>query len=416
MNTEYARSLYKDLMALSSEPDSPFYYVDHSNEYGHFRVFNYRLASYTDFLKPSALDCRGTMFHVSKEGDFVALAALTPRKFFNWKENPMTMDLDLSKVQYIMDKVDGSLMTTYYPRYGDLEAGFVGMRLKSKTSLTSEQANAANAYLMRPENKELRWYLDHMYMSGFSVSLEWTSPEHRIVVGYQEERLTVLEARSLFTGEEVSYNDLCIIMEYMGCVDHLVKITEFNNAEEFINSIASMKGNIEGFVIRMEDGQKMKIKTDDYSALHHCKDSVTIPRRLYEVVVQEAHDDLRAMFSTDQYVLGRIDEYEALVKNLYAKIDDGPVRFFNENRELSRKDYAIKGQAELPRLFFSLAMNLYLGKTNDYKEFLIKHYDDFKVTDQESFESEENGPTKTVFIDIESYSAPSGMRIVELRD
>jgi T4 RnlA family RNA ligase len=158
----------------------------------------------------------------------------------------------------------------------------------------------------------------------------------------------------------------------------------------------------------MEDGQKMKIKTDDYSTLHHCKDSVTIPRRLYEVVVQEAHDDLRAMFSTDQYVLDRIDEYEKLVKEIYAKIDDGPVRFYNENKELSRKDFAIKGQAELPRLYFSLAMNLYIGKTNDYKEFLIKHYDDFKVTDQESFEEEEKS---TYVIDIESHGHPNDIRI-----
>jgi T4 RnlA family RNA ligase len=388
MNT-YQESLYKDLMALTSEPDSPFYYIDHSNEYGHFRVFNYRLASYTDFLKPSALDCRGTMFHVTKEGEFIALASLTPRKFFNWKENPMTMNLDLSKVQYIMDKVDGSLMTTYNPYFQTDEYPELIALLKSKTSLTSDQANAANVYLLAVADASLSDFLTHMLFNHYSVSLEWTSPEHRIVVGYQEERLTVLEARSMSTGEELPYEQLQEKMKSFGCEDHLVKITEFSDAEDFINSIAEMKGNIEGFVICMKDGQKIKIKTTEYSVLHHCKDSVTIPRRLYEVVVQEAHDDLRAMFSTDQYVLNRIDEYEALVKSVYAHIENGPVRFFNENRELGRKEYAIKGLAELPRMFFNIAMNLWQGKPTDYKEFLIKHYDDFKVTEQDSFEKED---------------------------
>ena len=49
-------------------------------------IFNYRLATYTDFLAPGALWCRGTMFEVTQNGDFMRLASLPMPKFFNLGE------------------------------------------------------------------------------------------------------------------------------------------------------------------------------------------------------------------------------------------------------------------------------------------------------------------------------------------
>lgn len=375
---KFQETLYSDLMSLTVGDESPFYYVDHVIAKTSFRVFNYRLASYTDFLKPNALNCRGTMFNIDSNGNPLGLASITPLKFFNWKENPMTMNLDLSEVDYIMDKMDGSLMTTYVD---DLPGANKLPLLKSKTSLSSEQANAAMAYLKK--ETKLWMFLHFMQQLNYSVSLEWTSPVQRIVVGYQHESLTILEARSLITGEELPYDELYGYAKDCGCESYMVKRHVFDSAENFINSIASITENIEGFVVRMRNGLKMKIKTDAYCSLHHCKDSVTIPRRLYEVVVNEAHDDLRAMFASDPYVLNRIDEFEAKVKGIYAELDAVPVSFFNANKELDRKSYAIKAQVEVPKLYFNIAMSLYLGKEVNFKEFLIKNYKEFGVSDTE---------------------------------
>jgi hypothetical protein len=49
-----------------------FYFMD----YGQYRVFNYRLASYTDFLAKDALEARGIMFYM--HGDNLDIPHLVP--------------------------------------------------------------------------------------------------------------------------------------------------------------------------------------------------------------------------------------------------------------------------------------------------------------------------------------------------
>ena len=94
MNT-YQTKLFNELMTLV-EGNEGFFFNDWELEEFHFRNFAYRLASYTDFLEPSALECRGHMFEIDKDGNPIRLASLPPAKFFNHLENPFTMDLDLS--------------------------------------------------------------------------------------------------------------------------------------------------------------------------------------------------------------------------------------------------------------------------------------------------------------------------------
>ena len=58
------------------------------------------------------------------------------------------------------------------------------------------------------------------------------------------------------------------------------------------------------------DLQFVKFKNDWYVALHHTKDSVTNPRRLFECVIDDATDDLRQMFETDPQALLLISDAE----------------------------------------------------------------------------------------------------------
>lgn len=59
--------LYTNLMSLVASNEA-FYYVDHVLNSCIYRVFTYRLASYTDFLEPDALECRGHMFRLDLDG------------------------------------------------------------------------------------------------------------------------------------------------------------------------------------------------------------------------------------------------------------------------------------------------------------------------------------------------------------
>lgn len=108
-----AQQLFDQLVLLTLESET-FYAQDFQLDSSVYRIFNYRLSSYSDFLRPAALECRGIMFELDEQNRCIKRLASRPmQKFFNLNENPMTMDLDLSKVDTVELKADGSLMSTY---------------------------------------------------------------------------------------------------------------------------------------------------------------------------------------------------------------------------------------------------------------------------------------------------------------
>lgn len=85
---QYQLELYENLMALCAKSEA-FSFKDFKLDTRTYRIFTYRLASYSDFLNPGALECRGAMFEINDFfGEIVPenLASLPPHKFFNWEE------------------------------------------------------------------------------------------------------------------------------------------------------------------------------------------------------------------------------------------------------------------------------------------------------------------------------------------
>src|SRR5262249_7665977 len=110
-------------------------------------------------------------------------------------------------------------------------------------------------------------------------------------------------------------------------------------------------------------------------------------RRLFENVVNETTDDLRSLFADDSISLGMIKEMEDAVIPKLNHMMSIVEKYYDENKHLIRKDYAIKGQQELGS-FFSLGMTKYLGRPVNYKEFAIKNYKTFGIKDIELKEEE----------------------------
>lgn len=362
--------LYDGLMALVANNEA-FYHQDFVLDGKTYRIFNYRLASYTDFLQPGALECRGIMFEIDSSG-MVRLAAMPMEKFFNLNENPMSMNLDLTQVDEILLKVDGSLMSTYL--HNDT------LKIKSKGSISSEQCIAAMDWLeLQPLFTRVLKSLTDL---NWTVNLEWCSPVHRIVIGYAKPHLKVLNARNRTTGAYMDYQTLCDVFSTENVIDRI----QVSDPVAFVASIPSMTEDIEGYVIRLKSGQRVKIKTEKYLSLHHAKDSVNNPRRLFEAILDEGIDDLRSMFYTDVVAMKMIDEMQVKVDHLYNHMVKTVEDFYAANKHMERKDYAIKGQTELDRLFFGLAMTKYLDKPVDYKGFMKSKYKEFGVRDTQQEE------------------------------
>lgn len=368
---EYQQALYDNLMALVEERDT-FYFQDFVLNGNTYRIFNYRLASYTDFLQPGALECRGVMYLVL--GDLpLSMVCLPFHKFFNLNENPLTMDLDLSQIHSITLKMDGSLISTYW--HSSFDERVHELRLKSKGSIASTQALSAMKWL--DGNEKFKDELAELAGHDLIVNMEWCAPDNRIVIGYEEPHLKVLSVRDMWDG---SYVPLSVLNDLKELSKHWVEQVDPPNKEQFVRSIPQMT-NVEGYVVQTRNAW-FKVKTDWYLALHRLKDSINSPRRLFEAVLDEASDDLRASFHDDPLAIKQIGEMEEYATTLYNEMVKTVEAYYEANKHLDRKSYAIKGQQELKRMYFGLAMMKYTDREPNYKDFLKRQWKTLGLKDE----------------------------------
>lgn len=365
---------YQEIMSICNDSDV-FFFTDHIMGDNLFRIFNYRFASYNDWTQsPLTFELRGLMIEIDQNGEFIKVASRPPCKFFNKNENPFTMDLQLNQPGLVCYKEDGSLISTFvyhidgHPRLG----------LKSKGSLISDQALAATKHM---SSKEPELFIEafELALNGITSYYEYCSPTNRIVLPYQVDELKVLGCRDNLTGIEMHKDEVSDVLS-----SHWTEEFPVSNVEEFLIGVEN-KRDIEGYVIWCGDS-RFKVKTLWYLTQHNAKDSVNNDRRLFETVIADAQDDLRSMFYDDPWVQERIDWMEGIVQHEYNSMVTTVETFYNKNKHLDRKSYAIKGRAEVKKLWFGLVMNLYLGKTFDWKEFMMSRWKEYGIKDQQKGE------------------------------
>lgn len=376
MISETQLRIYNNLLKYTQTGET-FYIADQMWDDVKYRIFSYRLGGYMEFMQPDALEGRGIMFQLDANDQPVRLACRSMHKFFNLNENPSTMNLNTAQdnISIIMDKADGSLISTWIDQYGKLQ-------LKSKTSLGSDQVKMA--WRVVKEDPGVTFSGGHMGFeelllecttNGVTVNMEYVGPDNQIVVGYAEPGLRVLNWRDRETGE---YE---FAMHYWDQHPFFIWSAGSMPVGFDIKSLDDKQG-IEGVVVVLQSGEWFKLKTPWYAALHKTKDSINSKRKLFECVISEASDDLKALFHADPISIQKIVDMEVKIAPVYKAAIKSVEDYFAANKTLDRKSYAIKGQQDLPRELFSLAMTKYLGKEVDYKEWAIKHYEWFGVKDE----------------------------------
>lgn len=350
------KKLFDELMAVTARDKTKFFYKDFKSALDtDFRVFSYHLASYTDWLEPSALECRGIMFEM--DGDTpVRIASRPMEKFFNLNECPFTIGLDLSTTVMVTAKEDGSLISSY------IDKGRLGM--KSKTSVYSQQAAEALQWISAPSNDAFKQRVTELANAGYTCNFEYVAPTNRIVLEYQDRNLILLNVRENETGDYVPYTELFkdgVLRPY------LVRGYEFDTSnEDFVEQIRDQEG-IEGFIFELKSGQKFKLKTKWYSALHHTKDSINNNQRLFEVIIAGGSDDIKAMFFGDDYAITKIEKFEDIYRNYLTEAMSEIETLYSSIAGKDRKDYAVTAQTVLKQKpgLFGIVM-LAFGNGIDY--------------------------------------------------
>lgn len=338
-------------MALCDDANTPFYFSDQQlgpDEV--YRIFAYHFTDKDSWLLPSALEARGIMFQIDDKGTPLRIASRPMAKFFNLNEVSFVTH---GAAQYVMTKADGSLISTFVDSAGRI-------RTKSKTSIQSDYAVAAQELL--DNDSELLSFVNRMEEAGYTVNMEIVSPDlrFRIVLYYDRPKLIVLNARHRETGEYLPF-------------EHIPSNYFTGFCDASVLSRLHTDTNIEGYVVIDNNGTWWKEKTDWYVTRHRAKDFVNRPLAFIELVLKDEADDVFALMSDQPEVLAELHATQHNAIRIANHLINSVTKFWLDNNTMTRKDYAIKGKAELEPLAFAAAMRYYADNSEpDWKKLLLQ--------------------------------------------
>lgn len=312
-------------------------------------TYCYMVAFPGTFTDPWSRECRGIAF--SPDG---RVGMRAPAKFFNLGENADTQPhvLPWDTLEAVSDKMDGSMINACW---------YDGqVYTKTKKSFVTEQATRAKAYIeARPGYVDL---LRHLEFLGMTATFELTSPALRIVVLYDEERLTLLGVRHNHTGDYMPLKDAAALAERFGVhmVPHLHNVAGQAGVKHIMESLEGQK-NVEGLVVSFTDGNRVKLKTEQYLMLHRHITFVRV-RHIAEAALEEKVDDVKAAMSQAgnlAHVIERINEIEldvnTRIMEIVTEVKEIAARYVNAPKKSAA--IALRGHK-----YFGLIMSALDGK------------------------------------------------------
>jgi len=321
------------------EQNDAFYFKEEVFQDRKFLIFNYRLASYTDFTIPGAIELRGLTFDKTTGMRWLGL-----HKFFNNNENPFSSDATPyefngtthttrdwnTTVLDVREKLDGSLIQ---PIVIDEK-----IYLKTKGTFYSEQAKLAQELLERQPN--LEFTLVNLINMGFFPLLEYTSPENQIVVDYEDESLKILQLRKM-NGEYITYDKMKTIIP----PQFLVNSVPYS-LRELVEKQATEVG-IEGWVAFNNSEETIasafrKFKTADYFTKHRLiSPDEIVPHKIIQHILDETIDDIICVLK-DGIRKQKIEKIITLVDKFFNHEFKELGELYKLKNTMTAKDFALK--------------------------------------------------------------------------
>jgi RNA ligase len=315
-------------------------------------------------------ELRGLMF--DHDGNLISRRF---QKFFNFGEREDVMSLDLSKPHTILEKLDGSMITPVY--INDT------IRWCTKMGVTDVASQAEAFVAANPNYAEFAESL----LPSYTPIFEWCSRSQRIVIDYPEDQLVLVAIRDVHYGLYV-VEDLVEKVAKDYDIPVVQALAPMSNLDDFIVELRKRE-DIEGVVIRFDDGHMIKIKTDAYITLHRAKSLLENERDVVECVLTDKVDDLLAILpDTDKYRLIKFrDDVIVDINTTVFKVN----LFLNILREdnVSRKQFSV----ENPKLDPMLRMFIFKHWGDDCTYQSVSEYALRNLGSNRSFEK-----LKTLFI------------------
>lgn len=260
----------------------------------------------------TTLSARGIVFEKAT-GELIALPF---PKFFNLGEREETMLNNLPVSNFVCsEKLDGSLGIVYW---------YKGKwRIATRGSLNSDQAKKAEEMLHSKYNP-------YVFNKRRTYLVEIIYPENKIVVDYgKDEKLVLLGIMDLDLKEEIPLNAsvvkyipevMCGGLEYAEFYEHSIP--------KMIELQKSLPKDKEGFVVRFENGLRVKIKGQEYIKIHKMISHMT-PLAFWETMV-DGKVNVDYLEQLPEEFRKEADELTKTLELSYSDTHDSILKYFNE--------------------------------------------------------------------------------------
>lgn len=289
------------------------------------------------------LSCRGLV--VDDQGEIIARPF---RKFKNIEEHDSS-EINLNQKYDVFEKMDGSLIILFY-YYKRME-----WIVASRNSFISEQSVMARNFI---KNSTLE-----MLDKSKTFLFEIIYPENRIVVNYGDKRdIILLSVVDTKTGVELCYNGMfkkyssyfTIVKKYdVGKINDLYKLKELE------------KENHEGFVVKFQDGFRVKVKFKEYVRLHGILTNVS-NKTVWEYLMN-GYDFNELLDKVPDEFYDWLMQTVKDLKYKYAEIEKKALKEFIQiyyfEETTNRKDFAMKA---INSQYRSILFNIYDVKDYNY--------------------------------------------------
>ena len=277
------------------------------------------------------------------------------KKFFNMEEGKHTATPDFD----VYDKMDGSLGILF-----NYEGEWV---MATRGSFTSDQAVKGFEMLQKYDYQKL--HKDYTYL--FEIIYD----ENRIVVKYPYEDLVLLGMINTETGYEVDLYGEDVDVRLKNLINNLgfKVVKKYDGINDYSVLKEMIKDDEEGFVVRFSNGDRMKVKGEEYLRLHKIMTNVSTTA-VWEML-SEGKDVLELLKDVPDEFYQKIKMYVADLRYNHYRYGDYAYKIYSYFRygkygdketEPSKKEFALHLQRNdtHPKIK-SLCFLMWDGKNTD---------------------------------------------------
>jgi RNA ligase len=194
---------------------------------------------------------------------------------------------------------------------------------------------------------------------GQTPIFEFTAPENRIVLRYNEPQLTLLAIREMVSGQYVDPGVARSWAHRCG-IPHVQDIGRVgDDVGGFVDRIRALEEE-EGVVVCFMDGHRIKLKADEYVKKHKALDGLQSKKSALALVLDDLVDDVIPLL--DEADAEELADFECAVGVELNDVVERAQNVVLQHGHKGRKEFAVNHASTLPQEQRSLAFTILDGK------------------------------------------------------